>query len=345
MLLPSHSKRSKKRIILFLDTGDNCRCPLAKGYLTKLLEERGIRHIEVKTAGVMTPTGLLPQPEVVQLLKEEGVDISHHRSHPVTVQMIEDADLILGMSSFHVQTAIRRSPAARGKAFLLKEYVGYSGKAIQIGDPMGGTMEIFKKCFEQIKDALEKLVEMDIIRKPPEDWTEPPARAPREGEPLEAEAVGAGGDGNVGSTTTAKKEMAAAGATEAGTKPRRRGRPPKSAEKSVEVAQSAEPKRKRGRPPKSAKAGEAQAPPKAPKPGKATATGTEHRRASAPKAKKSVAGRSRRVAGKGSAKAKSAPKVREKSTPKKQKTGEKTSTRTPQRSKKASAKTATKKSK
>lgn len=344
MLLPSHSKRSKKRIILFLDTGDNCRCPLAKGYLTKLLEERGIRHIEVKTAGVMTPTGLLPQPEVVQLLKEEGVDISHHRSHPVTLQMIEDADLILGMSSFHVQTAIRRSPATRGKAFLLKEYVGYSGKAIQIGDPMGGTMEIFKKCFEQIKDALEKLVEMDVIRKPPEDWTEPAAQVTRHGETGEAVAAETGGAGHAGAATHAKKETAAAGEAEAAAKPRRRGRPPKSAQKPAEVAPSPEPKRKRGRPPKSAKADEAQTSTKTTKTVKASAAEAERRKESARKAKQAGAAASKHPALKGSAKAKPAQKAKEKSTPKKQKTAEKSSSRAPKATKKPVVKTSAKKS-
>jgi len=76
---------------------------------------KGIKHVEIRTSGVMTPTGLLPTPESVQLLKEEGVDISRHRSTPLNIETIKRADLILGMTPFHVQRAIRQAEEARGK--------------------------------------------------------------------------------------------------------------------------------------------------------------------------------------------------------------------------------------
>lgn len=155
-------------MLLFIDTGDNCRCPLASGYLQKLLEQRNIKYIDIKTAGVMTPTGLLPTPEVVQLLQEENVDIRRHRSRPLSLELIRMADLILGMTPIHVQKAIRMTDDARGKTFLLKEYVGKEGRNVQIPDPMGGTLEIFKKCFTDIRQSLQRLVEMEFIAKPPE---------------------------------------------------------------------------------------------------------------------------------------------------------------------------------
>ena len=143
-------KSPGRKTLLFIDTGDNCRCPMAAGYLKKLLDQRGIEYIEIKTAGVMTPTGLLPTPESVQLLREEGVDISRHRSRPLSEDLIVRADLILGMTSFHVQTAFRKCEESRGKTHLLKEYAGEEGKNVQIQDPMGGTLEIFKKVFAQV---------------------------------------------------------------------------------------------------------------------------------------------------------------------------------------------------
>ncbi|MCX7017844.1 MAG: hypothetical protein NTY46_02365 [Candidatus Sumerlaeota bacterium] len=166
--------KSDKILILFIDTGDNCRCPMAKGYLLKLIEQRRITHIDIRTAGVMTPHGLLPTPEAVQLLMEEQVDIRRHRSRPLTVDMIRRADLVLGMTPFHVQMAYRMIDDARRKTFLLKEYVGCEGRNVQIQDPMGGTLEIFKKVFGAIKASLQKLVEMDIINIPPKRTQEAP---------------------------------------------------------------------------------------------------------------------------------------------------------------------------
>lgn len=140
---------------------------MAFGYLTKLLDAKNIKYIEIITAGVMTPTGLLPTPEAVQLLHEEHVDIRRHRSRPLTEDMIRRADLILGMTPFHVQRAIRQCEDARSKTFLLKEYVGREGRNTQIADPMGGTLEIFKKCFSEIKQSLNRLMDMDFATQPP----------------------------------------------------------------------------------------------------------------------------------------------------------------------------------
>ncbi len=157
-----------KKLLLFVDTGDNCRCPLAIGYLTKLLSQKKIDYIDLKHMGVMTPNDLLPTPEVVQLLKEEGIDIKYHRSRPVDDKLIRAADIVFGFTAIHVQTCLRRVPESKHKTFLLKEYVGLGQSGDQIHDPMGSTMEIFKKYFAEIKQSLHKLVEMEFITTPPE---------------------------------------------------------------------------------------------------------------------------------------------------------------------------------
>jgi protein-tyrosine-phosphatase len=182
-------EKKQKVIILFLDTGDNCRCPMVKGYLQKLLDDRGIKHIEIRTAGVMTPSDLKPQDEAKQILAEEGVSIERHRSRPVSSAMIREADLILGMTPFHVQKALRESDEARQKTFLLKEYVGYEGKHTLIVDPMGGTLEVFKKVFTEIRVSLLKLINMPIIQNTRPAAPPPAPPAPRAAEKPQADEV------------------------------------------------------------------------------------------------------------------------------------------------------------
>lgn len=116
----------------------------------------------------MTPNDLLPTPEVVQLLKEEGIDIKYHRSRPVNDELIRQADLVLGFTAIHVQTCLRRVPESKPKTFLLKDYAGLGQSGDQIHDPMGSTMEIFKKYFTEIKQSLQKLVESEFVTTPPE---------------------------------------------------------------------------------------------------------------------------------------------------------------------------------
>ncbi len=166
----------KKKMFLFLCTGNTCRSPMAAGYLQKLLKEKGVRDIEVKAAGVMTIPGLLATPEAIQVMDSVGVDLRRHRSSQLTRDLIRKADLILGMTPFHVQSALRVSDEARGKTFLFKEYTRSDLKNTQIVDPMGCTLEIYKKVFSEIKHATHRLMKMDIIGVKPSKVEKKPAR-------------------------------------------------------------------------------------------------------------------------------------------------------------------------
>lgn len=156
-------RKKRKKLLLFLCTGNTCRSPMAAGYLKKVLTENKIRNVEVKTAGVMTVAGLLATPEAIQIMDAVGVDLKKHRSSKLTEELIKRADLILGMTPFHVQSALRMSPEARGKTFLLKEYTGSDARHSQIADPMGCTLEVYKKVFNDIKSACNKLLKTEFI--------------------------------------------------------------------------------------------------------------------------------------------------------------------------------------
>jgi len=158
-----NKKKKKKRLLLFLCTGNTCRSPMAAGYLIKQLEERKIRSLDVKTAGVMTVDGLLATPEAVQIMDAVGVDLRKHRSRKLTPELIKKAALILGMTPFHVQSALRLSSLARGKTFLLKEYTGSDARHAQISDPMGCTLEVYKRVFGEIKSACNKFMKTDFV--------------------------------------------------------------------------------------------------------------------------------------------------------------------------------------
>ena len=240
-------EKKQKIVILFVDTGDNCRCPMAKGYMQKLLDERGIKHVELRTAGAMTTNDLKPQEEAKTVLGEEGVNIDRHRSRPLKWAQIRDADLILGMTPIHVQRAlyvsdkerdnapVRPEEHARGKTHLLKEYVGFEGKHTQIADPMGGTLEIFRKAFNDIRASLKILIDMDIIQK---TKPEPPPAPP---------------------PTPRVAAVTPPAAVDAANAPRKRGRPPKA-------APAAKPAAKKAAPAKTAKPAPKPAPKKAAKP-------------------------------------------------------------------------------
>lgn len=153
----------RRRIVVFLSTGDTCRSPMAASYFRKLLIDAKALDIEVRSAGVYTVTGLRASQEAVQIMQNESVDLSRHRSSVLTPEMVRKADLILGMTPLHVQEALRLDKDARDKCYLLKEYSRSGMDKSQIDDPMGATLEVFKKCFREIREAVESLMETSFV--------------------------------------------------------------------------------------------------------------------------------------------------------------------------------------
>jgi protein-tyrosine-phosphatase len=171
------TKPREKKVIVFLCTGDTCRGPMAQGYMKAKLDERAIAHVEVRTAGVMTIAGLVPTPEAKQVMDKEGIDIGKHRSAPFTPELLRRSDLVLGMTPFHVQHALRMAPEAKGKTHLLKEFAKSDMKNYQVTDPMGATLEVYKRVYREIKLAIDRLLEEEFVIAPPtEDVTIPRPR-------------------------------------------------------------------------------------------------------------------------------------------------------------------------
>ncbi len=74
--------------ILVLCTGNSCRSQIAEGYLRKYAGEKA----EVYSAGVETH-GV--NPRAVQIMKEDGVDISHHTSNNINEYRDIDFDFVI----------------------------------------------------------------------------------------------------------------------------------------------------------------------------------------------------------------------------------------------------------
>lgn len=150
------------KTILFVCTGNSCRSVMAKGIFQKMLSEAGKKDIRITSAGTAAPEGMKPPAVVEAVMKREGIDVSAHRTRFLTVDLIEEATLILVMEKYHRQRILETSPEASGKIFLLREFIPHLARTTaDTPDPIGRPLPTYQKVFQEIKCCLQELIKKE----------------------------------------------------------------------------------------------------------------------------------------------------------------------------------------
>ena len=91
--------------ILVVCTGNICRSPMAEGLLRHALaaQPAPLQSLKVVSAGVATRLGEPVSENSVIALKKAGIDISGHRSQPLTQKMLDHALAVGVLTSFGFQ--------------------------------------------------------------------------------------------------------------------------------------------------------------------------------------------------------------------------------------------------
>ena len=143
--------------LLFVCTGNTCRSSMAEGLFKDMLKSLGKdNEISVSSAGIYAMNNQSASENAIIAMKNNLVDISNHRSKQITMEMIEESDIILTMTNGHKQAILQASPGMNSKVFTLKEFVGLDG---DIADPFGGSIEIYEESLKDIKIALQRLAQ------------------------------------------------------------------------------------------------------------------------------------------------------------------------------------------
>ena len=132
---------------------------MAEGYMRHLLQKEGITDVEVASAGVGAMPGQQPSRHAIEALREWNIDIIEQRSQMVSPENIAESDWIFGMTQGHVDVITSMFPESRDKTLLIRHFVDrLSEYEKEISDPIGGSLQIYQKCRDEIKEGIDHIM-------------------------------------------------------------------------------------------------------------------------------------------------------------------------------------------
>lgn len=143
--------------VLFVCTGNTCRSPLAEATARKVAAGRGLKDVEFSSAGTGAFGGAGASEGSILVGVERGLDLGSHRARPLTPELVEESDLILGLAEHHVSTAIALGGA--GKAFLLDDFASGGASANPVADPYGQDLDAYRTSADAIEHAVALAVD------------------------------------------------------------------------------------------------------------------------------------------------------------------------------------------
>lgn len=147
--------------VLFVCTGNTCRSPLAEVIFRALA---GKMNLQVSSAGTYAVPGLPASRYSQSLAQERGLDLDQHRSRPLLLQELEQADWVFAMSRSHLADVLDLCPEAKGKAFLVSHLSpSQSLRGRDIADPYGGGLKDYRDMMHDLDLCLPAL--LDFIAK------------------------------------------------------------------------------------------------------------------------------------------------------------------------------------
>lgn len=137
--------------IIFVCTGNTCRSPMAMFLFNKIAKERNLDWI-ADSAGIAA-YGDQINPNSAKSLAKIGINDTDYTSKGLTYYMVDEADLIVVMTTEH-KNALLNAGIASEKIMVL---------AGGISDPYGGDEAVYFNCLEKISEGIEELLKGDAF--------------------------------------------------------------------------------------------------------------------------------------------------------------------------------------
>jgi len=149
---------TNKYNILLVCTGNTCRSAMAKGITRKLATDTKLDNVKIDSAGTGTIIGMPATDYAIAAAAHWDIDLTGHRSKPLTPELILKANLILAMASEHVEAILLYDKSAFSKSYLLKGFPQpYNYSQERVEDPIGGSLEQYNQTFLELDEIIRKI--------------------------------------------------------------------------------------------------------------------------------------------------------------------------------------------
>ena len=138
---------------------------MAEAILKRLVSERpDATQWHIESAGTWAINGRSAAELAQYVMQSMGMDISTHKSQPVTQDLIQRFDLILTMESNHKEGLIAGFKYDTNRIYMISEMVGL---VMDIPDPIGCQLEDYEETAHMLEhmltDGLEWIYQKAIV--------------------------------------------------------------------------------------------------------------------------------------------------------------------------------------
>ena len=140
--------------VLFICTANRFRSPIAEACFRDLLHQQGVEKAwSVGSAGTWTKPGLSALPSAGWSHEHLNLDLSGHRSQPVSRALLAAYDLIVVMERNQKESLAIEFPEIRPHLFLLSEFS--AGMLYDVPDPVKTSQQTHTAYLEAAQELID----------------------------------------------------------------------------------------------------------------------------------------------------------------------------------------------